>query len=56
MLIKNGLIHDAIHSAPYYADIRTEGSVIKEIAPGLSPIDGEEIVDAAGLQVYPRLY
>ena len=53
MLIKNGLIHDAIHAAPYYADIRTEGSVIKEIAPGLSPIDGEEIVDAAGLQVYP---
>ena len=53
MLIKNGLIHDAIHAEPYYADIRTEGTVIKEIAPGLSPVDGEEVIDASGLQVYP---
>ena len=53
MLIKNGLIHDAIHAEPYHADIRTEGTVIKEIAPSLSPIDGEEVLDAAGLQVYP---
>ena len=53
MLIKNGLIHDAIHADPYYADIRTDGSIIKEIAPDLPPVDGEEVVDAAGLQVYP---
>lgn len=53
MLIKNGLIHDAIHTEPYYADIRTEGAVIKEIATGLSPVDGEEVLDAAGLRVYP---
>lgn len=53
MLIKNGLIHDAIHAEPYYADIRTEGTVIKKIAPGLSPVDGEEVIDASGLQVYP---
>ena len=53
MLIKNGLIHDAIHAEPYYADIRTEGTIIKEIAPNLSPVDGEEAIDASGLQVYP---
>ena len=53
MLIKNGLIHDAIQAEPYYADIRTEGTVIQEIAPNLSPVDGEEIIDASGLQVYP---
>lgn len=53
MLIKNGLIYDAIHTEPYYADIRTEGAVIKEIATGLSPVDGEEVLDAAGLRVYP---
>ena len=53
MLIKNGLIHDAVHAEPYYADLRTEGSVIKEISPNLSPVDGEDVIDASGLQVYP---
>lgn len=53
MLIKNGLVFDSIHSDPYHADIRTEGTFIKEIAPGLSPADGEMILDAEGLRVYP---
>lgn len=53
MLIKNGFIFDSVHSEPYHADIRIEGTVIKEIAPGLSPVDGEEIIDASGLRVYP---
>lgn len=53
MLIKNGLIYDAVNEIPYCADIRTEGALIKEIAPNLSPADGEEVIDAAGLRVYP---
>lgn len=53
MLIINGLIFDAIHSEPYVANIRTSGSIITEIAPDLTPIDGEEVVNAAGLRVYP---
>lgn len=53
MLIKNGLVYDAVHAEPYQADIHTEGSKIKEIAPGLSPTDGEAVIDAAGLRVYP---
>ena len=53
MLIKNGFIFDSVHSEPYHADIRIEGTVIKEIAPGLSPVDGEEVIDASGLRVYP---
>lgn len=53
MLIKNGLIYDAINAEPYYADIRTEGTIIKEIAPDLSPVGEEEIIDAAGLRIYP---
>lgn len=53
MLIKNGFIFDSVHSEPYHADIRIEGTVIKEIAPSLSPVDGEEIIDASGLRVYP---
>ncbi len=53
MLIKNGLIHDAVHADPYYADIRTDGTVILEIAPDLPPADDEELLDASGLNVYP---
>lgn len=53
MLIKNGLIYDAIHAEPYYADIRTEGTVIKEITAGISPADGEDVIDATGLRIYP---
>lgn len=53
MLIKNGLIYDAVNKTPYCADIRTEGTLIKEIAANLSPADGEEVIDAAGLRVYP---
>ena len=53
MLIKNGLIYDAVNKTPYRADIRTEGTLIKEIAANLSPADGEEVIDAAGLRVYP---
>lgn len=53
MLIKNGLIYDAVNKTPYCADIRTEGTLIKVIAANLSPADGEEVIDAAGLRVYP---
>ena len=53
MLIKNGQIHDAIHEKPYTADIAVENGKIAAIAPGLAPKAGEEVVDAAGLQVYP---
>ena len=53
MLIKNGLVYDAINTEPYHADIRTEGTIIKEIAPDLSPVGEEEIIDAAGLRIYP---
>lgn len=53
MLIQNGVVYDAIHQQPYQADVRTEGAVIKEIAPHLVPAGGEEVIDAAGLRVYP---
>lgn len=53
MLIKNGLIFDAVHAEPYTADLRTEGTKIKEIAPGLIPMEGEEVIDATGLRIYP---
>ena len=53
MLIKNGLIFDAVNAEPYYADIRTEGTVITAISPDLTPNEGEQVIDAAGLRVYP---
>ena len=52
MLIKNGKIHDAIHEAPYEADILVRDGKIAAIGRGLTA-DGEETVDAAGLNVYP---
>ena len=53
MLIRNGLIHDAVNREPYTADIRIEDGKIKEIAPSLLPADGEDCIEASGLQVYP---
>ena len=55
MLIRNGTVYDAVHREPYRADIRTENGKIAEIAPALSPLDGEEIYDAAELRIYPGL-
>ncbi|MBO5034696.1 MAG: amidohydrolase [Oscillospiraceae bacterium] len=53
MLIKNGTVYDCVHREPYEADLRLEGGKIEEIAPSLSPAPGEEVIDAAGLRVYP---
>lgn len=48
--IKNGLIHDAIHEMAYQADILIENGKIAAIGESLS---GDEVIDAAGLEVYP---
>ena len=53
MLIQNGLIFDAVNAQPYEAHIRVEGTVITAISPDLTPAPGEEVIDAAGLRVYP---
>ena len=53
MLIQNGMIYDAVHAQPYAADLRTEGALIREIAPKLCPAPGEEVINAAGKRVYP---
>ena len=55
MLIRNGTIYDAVHREPYRADIRTADGKIAEIGPDLTPADGEEILEAEGLRVYPGL-
>jgi len=53
MLIKNGMIHDAVNRDAYQGDIRLCDGKIAEIGKNLQPADGEEVFDAAGKQVYP---
>ena len=53
MLIRNGTVYDAVHREPYQADIRITDGKIAEIAPDLVPAEGEEVIDASGLRVYP---
>ena len=55
MLIKNGTVYDAVHRDPFAADIRIAGGKIAEIGQNLAPAGDEEILDAAGLRVYPGL-
>ena len=53
MIVQNGIIHDGIHPVPYQADLALRDGVIAAIGQGLAPLDGEEVLDAAGKQVYP---
>lgn len=53
LMIKQGLIHDAVHREPYRADILAEKGKIREIAPTLKCIDQAKVLDASDLQVYP---
>ena len=52
MLIKNGKINDAVNREAYEADIRLLDGKIAEIGE-LEPLEGEEVFDASGLNVYP---
>ena len=52
MLIKNGIIHDAIHETPYQADLLLRNGKIAAIGESL-PDGGEAILDASGLHIYP---
>ena len=52
LIIKNGVIHDAIHPIPYTADILIEDKKIIHIDQNIQESDAE-IFDAAGLDTYP---
>ena len=52
-LIKNGLIHDAVHRGAYIADILLVGGKIAGIGTDLTAPADAEIFDADGLDVYP---
>lgn len=52
MLIKNAMIHDAIHAEAYKGDILVSDGKIKKIGKKITA-KGEEVLDAEGLQAYP---
>lgn len=52
LLIKNGLIHNAIDREPFIADILVNNGKIVEIKKGIEA-DEAEVYDASGLEVYP---
>ena len=53
LLIRGGLVHDAVHETPYIADILCADGKIAAIGEGIAAPEGCEIVEAAGLNVYP---
>ena len=53
MIIKNGLIFDTVNKEPYVSDVRFTNGKITEIGKDLKVEDGEECIDATGLNVYP---
>lgn len=53
MLIKNGMIHDAVNREAYVADILIADGKIKAIEKEIADAEGETVIDAAGKQVYP---
>ena len=52
LCIKNGTIHTAVSKEAFVADIMIENGKIVKIGTDLNA-DGAEIIDAAGLNVYP---
>ena len=53
LLIRGGLVHDAVNATPYIADILCENGKIAAVGPSLAAPEGCEIIDAAGKNVYP---
>lgn len=52
-IIKNGLIHDAVHCEAYVADILLADGKIAAIGGGLTAPADAAVFDADGLEVYP---
>ena len=55
MIIKNALIHDAIHSEPYQGDLVIENGKLVSVGTTDHPVDktADNVLDAAGLHAYP---
>lgn len=53
VLVRGGLVHDAVHREPYVADVLLAEGHVAAVGRGLDAPEGCEVVDAAGLEVYP---
>lgn len=53
MIIKNGMVHDAIKAKPYKADIQIKDGKIVKIAENIKASKNEKTVDVKGKDVYP---
>lgn len=55
LLLKQGMIHNAIEETPFVADILIENGKIKKIAPVLEGkvVNEAEVIDATGMDIYP---
>ena len=52
-LIRNGLVHDAVHREPSVRDLRISDGIISEIGENLPVPNGAAVIEAEGLSVYP---
>lgn len=55
LVLKQGIIHNAIEEEPFVADILVENGRIKKIAPVLEGkvINEADVIDATGIDIYP---
>lgn len=53
ILIQNGIVYTMTTDEPVKADILLEDGKIRAIEPGISPEESWQVIDAAGLRVYP---
>jgi len=53
LLIKNGLLHTMETECPIHADLLVKNGKIAEIAPDIAVADGTEVLDAAGMLIFP---
>ena len=54
-ILQNGLIHDAVHEAPFIGDVLIENGKISAIGAGLEVPTEAQVVDVSGMYVYPGL-
>ena len=52
MIIRNAVIHDAIHAEPYRGDLVTENGKLVSVGAAAGDAAGE-VLDASGLHAYP---
>ena len=53
LLIRGGLIHDAVHEEPFVGDVLCSGGKVAAVAAHIDAPEDCEIIEASGLYVYP---